>query len=352
MSAENLRLSVIIPFHRNLAQLDECLSALAPVPPWAEVIVAADGAVERCHDLAAARRARVIEIAGPQGPAVARNRAAAEANGDVLVFIDTDVVAAEGVLERFRNIFQEQPDVAAVFGAYDEEPRDGGFMSQYKNLAHSYFHQSSNREARTFWAGLGAIRREVFEEVGGFDERFRRPCVEDIELGYRVSSRGHKVVLEPSIQGCHLKRWTLRSAVVSDLRDRGIPWTQLMLGFSRLDNDLNLQTAQRLAVVFAYFLVLCLALAPTAALWLAPAALSVVALVAINWRYYSFFFQRRGPWFVARAFPVHVLHHLCNGVSFVVGSALFYAANRAGATLPGTVPVTRWTPAPRARQLN
>ena len=142
----------------------------------------------------------------------------------------------------YATVFTQRPELAAVFGAYDERPRDAGFISQYRNLSHSYFHQTSNAEARTFWAGLGAIRREAFDAVGGFDERFGRPSVEDIDFGYRMSGLGYKILLDPTIRGCHLKRWTLRSAIVSDLRDRGIPWTQLMLKFARLDNDLNVQT--------------------------------------------------------------------------------------------------------------
>jgi GT2 family glycosyltransferase len=349
MSAELVRLSVVVPYHRNLAQLEQCLRALEPLPRGVELLIAADGAVDRCHELAATHGAVVIEIEGPRGPAVARNRAAAAATGDVLVFIDSDVVPARGVLEQFRSLFREHPDVAAVFGAYDEQPGDGGFMSQYRNLAHSYFHQQSNREARTFWAGLGAIRRAVFDEVGGFDERFSRPCVEDIELGYRVSSAGHRVLLEPSIRGCHLKRWTLKSSVMSDVCDRGIPWTQLILRFGRLDNDLNLQRNQRVAVVLAYVLLALLALAPFTAMSLPLAAATVVALAALNWRYYGFFLQRRGPWFAARVFPVHVLHHLCNGISFAIGSVLYYTAYRVGTMMPGTLPLTRWNGAPHAR---
>lgn len=342
MPSSELRVSVVVPFHRDLDQLAECLYALHPLPDWAELVVVADGAVESCRHLVSLHGGRVIDVEGPRGPAVARNRGAAAATGDVLVFIDSDVVAAPGVIAKFREVLTRRPDVAAVFGAYDEHPRDTRFMSQYKNLAHSYFHQSSNREARTFWAGLGAVRRKPFNAVGGFDERFSRPTVEDIELGYRLSSRGQKVLLEPSIRACHLKRWTLISAVMSDLRDRGIPWTQLVLKFDRLDNDLNLQRKQRMAVVLSYAMVLALALSLAMPMWLGLAAGLSLALAALNWHYYTFFLRRRGVWFGVRVFPIHVLHHLCNGVSFVTGCALYYATSRAGVALRGAVPLTRW----------
>lgn len=342
MSTRDLRVSVVVPFHRNLAQLEECLAALQPLPAWADLTIAADGAVDRCQGVAMRHGARVVEIDGPRGPAVARNRAVQATTGDIVVFIDSDVVVAPDTLQQFRQLFTARREVAAAFGAYDEEPRDAGFMSQYKNLAHSYFHQISKSEARTFWAGVGAVRRTAFDDVGGFDERFARPCVEDIELGYRLSSHGYKVLLDPSIRGCHLKRWTFRSSVRSDLRDRGIPWTQLILSFNGLDNDLNLQVRQRLAVVLAYAFAAFAIAAVASPLWLLAAALALAGLVAVNADYYAFFARRKGARFALRVVPVHVVHHLCNGVSFAIGTVLFYAT-RVGASLPGALPQTRWT---------
>src|SRR2546421_438484 len=77
----------------------------------------------------------------------------------------------------------------------------------------------------TFWAGLGALRREDFLSVGGFDDiRFLDSSVEDIELGMRLTREGKRLLLDPSIQGKHLKRWTLASMIQTDLGKRGIPW--------------------------------------------------------------------------------------------------------------------------------
>ena len=58
--------------------------------------------------------------------------------------------------------------VAAVFGSYDETP-PGGWFSRYRNLMHRYYHQTARRTARTFWAGCGAVRADLFRRIGGFD---------------------------------------------------------------------------------------------------------------------------------------------------------------------------------------
>ncbi|NJR31347.1 glycosyltransferase [bacterium] len=130
------------------------------------------------------------------------------ATGDILVFIDADVVASVGDLARVAEILEQQPDIAAVFGAYDDAPGHPGFMSQYKNLAHSFIHRTSSTVAQTFWAGFGAVRRDAFLSVGGFDERFERPSVEDIDLGYRLNAAGFRLMLDSTLRCCHLKRWT------------------------------------------------------------------------------------------------------------------------------------------------
>src|SRR4029450_7930169 len=103
------------------------------------------------------------------------------------VFCDADGAAAEDALSGMSRILEQDASIAAVFGAYDLAPPQPNFMSQYRNLSHACVHESGNPEAATFWAGLGAIRAEAFRAVGGFDERFARPSVEDIDLGYRVA---------------------------------------------------------------------------------------------------------------------------------------------------------------------
>jgi glycosyltransferase involved in cell wall biosynthesis len=303
-----------------------------------EVIVAADGAIEDWAPLAASVAARSVVLATRSGPAAARNRGAEAARGAILVFVDGDVVIAHDAIGRMLRVLDRKDAPAAVFGAYDESPPARGFFSQYKNLSHRYVHTTTGGRAQTFWAGLGAVRADAFRAVGGFDERFDRPCVEDIELGYRLTAAGYAIAVETTIQGTHLKRWTLMSSIRSDIVDRGIPWTQLLLRAGAVaQSDLNLTRKLRLSVIVSYGLVV-LAVAGIVwpVLWL-PLPLAVAALVLLNREYYAYFARVRGPWFAAGVVAAHTLHHLCNGVSFVVGLSLFYA-RRLGVILPGSLP--------------
>jgi GT2 family glycosyltransferase len=337
------RFSFIVPFHRDLASLARCLEGLHPLPADSELIVVADGAVEDCRRLASRHHARTLSVPGPSGPAVARNAAAAVAGGEVLVFIDADVVVSRAGLSRLAVVFLEQPQTAAVFGAYDERPADPGFVSQYKNLSHCFIHRTAAVEARTFWAGFGAVRRDAFRRVGGFDERFARPSVEDIDLGYRLTAAGYGILLEPALAATHLKRWTVASTIASDVRDRGIPWTQLIWRYRALSNDLNLRTEHRLSVVLAYLAVALLAIGSYDRRLLIALPPVIAGMALLNHRYYRFLYSRRGAWFAARAFLLRVLQDLCNGLSFAAGTALFFSAHHLGRHLPGALSPESWT---------
>jgi GT2 family glycosyltransferase len=204
-------------------------------------------------------------------------------------------------------------------------------------------HQTSAGEASTFWAGLGALRASVFRSVGGFDERFRRPSVEDIELGYRLTERGYRILLAPEVRGRHLKRWTLRSSLATDVLSRGIPWTQLLYRRTGRSRELNVSLPLRLSVLVSYVCAIALgtSLVIPHAGWVAGVALLI--LISLNRAFYVWLATQRGWWFAVRAVAAHALHHLANGVSYIVGSGLS-VATRLGWRLPGAVAAQPWTP--------
>ena len=274
---------------------------------------------------------------------MARNRGGALATGEILVFVDADVEVSRDALDKLIDGLKANPDVAALFGAYDESPAEQNFISQYKNLAHSYVHQSSHRDAKSFWAGIGAVRAEAFRAVGGFDERFERPSIEDIDLGYRLSQQGRRILLDPSIRGRHLKRWDLWSLVRTDVRDRAIPWTQLIIRSSLFQNDLNLRWTDRASVTVSYALLLSLVLALVSSPLFALAALGLIALlVVLNLGFYRFFAGKRGIGFAVRVVPLHLIHYLCSGFSFLVGSGIFVVKQSTASEVPGAIPPSDW----------
>ena len=314
-----MRISLIVPTYNNPQDLRQCLSALiAASHPGSEIIVVDDASTDDTPAVAARMGARVLRLAKNSGPAAARNYGARHATGEVLFFIDADVVVAPGAVSHVINVFEERADIAAVFGSYDAQPQAAGVVSQYRNLLHHFVHQHGNSEASTFWAGCGAIRRSVFEEIGGFDERrFPKPSIEDIELGYRLRAAGHRILLDKSLQGKHLKRWTLCSVIRTDVSCRAVPWSRLMLEQRNVPDDLNLKGSQRLsgALMGAASVVTPLSAFRVELLVLSLAAL--LAVVVLNRHLYVFFFRQRGLLFAGACILLHLLYYLYSGISYL-----------------------------------
>jgi GT2 family glycosyltransferase len=291
---------------------------LASSTPAAEIIVVDDASTDDTQQVAVMMGVTVVRMPTNSGPGSARNHGARLAQGDILFFVDSDVAVAPDAVARVARVFEERPDVAAAFGSYDDRPKAKGLISQYRNLLHHFVHQNGKEAASTFWAGCGAVRRSVFEELGGFDETFRPTCsVDDIELGYRLRRAGHHIVLDKALQGKHLKRWTFYSCIRTDITHRAVPWSRLILETGIAPNDLNLTWGQR--VSFALVVLACLsvplALFRSEMLVLSAAALGGVLF--LNRDLYAFFFRQRGFLFAAACVPLHLLYYLYSGLAYV-----------------------------------
>jgi len=322
--------SVIIPVYNASKELELCLDALSSSSFRAyEVIVVDDASTDDSAEIGRRKGAFVFSLPHQSGPAAARNFGAQHARGEILLFLDSDVVVKPDTVERVVEDFKRNPDVAAVFGSYDDDPAEQDFFSQYKNLQHHFVHQQSNTEAVTFWAGCGAVRREDFHQVGGFDqERYCQPAIEDIELGLRLKKMGYCIILDKALQVKHLKRWSFVSLLRTDIFARAIPWSKLMLESQRLVKDLNLQTSNRIS---AGLVALCVIVLPFSVLQ--PSLLFLLAsflliIVALNHRLYRFFFQKNGITFALLAFPLHCLYYLYSSISFTACWCVYVLARK------------------------
>ena len=317
-----------MPVHKGTEELKRSLRSLAScMPPSDEVIIVLDGWKDDMSSFTEHTPARIMSIPGPAGPATARNRGALEAKGDILFFMDSDVVIPSNAMAQIKTAFQTEPHLAALFGSYDDCPYQTNFLSQYKNLFHHYVHQRSHTEASTFWAGCGAMRREVFLRTGGFRETYRRPSIEDIELGYRLKKQGYRIRLQKDLQVTHLKRWGVLSLLDADFFCRALPWTTLILKQGGFVDDLNLTISSRVSVTAAYLLILAVAGSLYVPWLVLPAVFLLLLLLVLNWDLYRFFREKRGMLFTLGTIPWHWLYFLYSGLAFGLG-LLCYGMSR------------------------
>ncbi len=279
-------ISVVIPVRNGERELERCLEALQG-SRYAdyECIVVDDGSADGSARVAEGRGRRLIRCPASRGPAAARNLGAREARGDILFFIDADVCVTPDSLGRVAQTFAEDASLDALIGSYDDSPEAPDFLSQYKNLMHHFVHQSGRETASTFWSGCGAIRREVFERYSGFREDYKRPAIEDIELGYRLTRDGARILLDKNLRVKHLKAWTFWRLLKTDILDRGIPWTELILRDSSMPNDLNVQISQRISVALVYLMLAAVGVMAVhfKGLFLVPLLLLLLLLLSAYW---------------------------------------------------------------------
>jgi glycosyltransferase involved in cell wall biosynthesis len=316
MGEETVRtqqISVVMPVFDGEKFLHMSLPALIKMQERGEIIevfVVDDGSHDRSARIAADLGARIIRTRGRKGVAAGRNLGVEHATGDIIWFVDADVVAHEDAARIISNNFSD-PEVTAVFGSYDDRPLGKNFLSQYKNLVHHYYHQQGSRKASTFWAGCGAIRKASFQDVGGFDaERYKLPGIEDIELGYRLRAAGYHIRLAPELQGQHLKLWHVGNLLHTDIFQRALPWSRLILERSMIVNDLNIGVSERWRAALAGILALgLLGAAIRVVPWSLPAGLLLLVPVA-NWHLFRFFHQRKGRVFAIAAILYHQMYYL------------------------------------------
>jgi glycosyltransferase involved in cell wall biosynthesis len=378
--------SVIVPARNCPDHLQQCLAAIAASTCRSfEIIVVDDASTDDTAAIAAEAGARVLRMVVRSGPAAARNHAAELAKGDILFFVDADVCLHSDAMGRVVELFETDATVDAVFGSYDLDPSAPNLISQYKNLLHRFVHQHGSEEACTFWSGCGAIRKTAFQAGGGFDAKFIRPSIEDIELGARLRRMGRRIRLDKRLQASHLKTWTLVGLLRSDVLDRALPWTRMILRERDLPSDLNLTIWQRLCAALTCLaaLVLLFGSIKFPALRLIPlwtlglvalldrltafdepshvsetsrlllsfgavvmiiglfrlghgtlgwgAALGwIVALVIIgNLRLHAFFVRQRGLGFAVMVIPLHLAYYLYSSGALATGIAIHLYEKRA-----------------------
>lgn len=325
-----MRLSVIIPVHNGGNDLQKCLEALmssARLPD--ELIIVDDASTDGSAQLAAKFGTVVVSQSHhPIGPASVRNLGAGQAQGDILLFLDADVMVHTDTLTLVERHFTGHPEITALFGSYDDRPLHRNWISLYKNLQHHFVHHQSTAEASSFWTGVGAIHRDVFLRLGGFASSYSRPSIEDIELGVRLKTSGYRIRLCPDVQVTHLKRWSLHSLLRTDILDRAIPWTRLIYSTDRLPTDLNLDWKSRFSALCVWGILVLFILG----LWFPFAWIGVplVAglLIAANFPLYRFFYQKGGLWFAIGAALLHFFYFLYSSLTFGLISIEYLLAKK------------------------
>ncbi|HLF17272.1 MAG TPA: glycosyltransferase [Candidatus Omnitrophota bacterium] len=189
--------SIIIPAYnceKTIAQAVE--GCLRQTCKGFEVIVVDDGSTDKTYEVIAKYPQISYLRQENAGPASARNAGARLAKGDIIFFTDSDCIPHADWLDKVVIHF-EKGDVGAVAGSYG--------IANPENILARCIHQEiifrHHRLMPAYPKILGsyncAVRKNVFENVGGFNARYRQASGEDNDLSYKILKAGHKIYFEP-----------------------------------------------------------------------------------------------------------------------------------------------------------
>lgn len=200
--------SIIIPYYNSPDTIGRLLGSIqkSKHAPSHEVIVVDDGSKEKYNGYNRYNHyKRYIRLPKNMGPAVARNRGVALARGKFVVFLDSDVELFPDALHNLATIYRDDPDIVAVTGVWVKEQRTRAFFPNYKALRDwSYWinERDSSGYYFLFSTRIASIKKTVFQRLGGFDETYPAPLVEDIELTYRIARR-YAIIFAPNVRVRH-----------------------------------------------------------------------------------------------------------------------------------------------------
>lgn len=242
-ACEHPQVSLIIPIHNHLELTKSCLASLLLHRREIafEVIVVDDASSDNSHAfLSGIKGLRLFRLSEQSGFVLASNKGASEARGNMLVFLNNDTVVQTGWLEALMNLFEQFPDTG-IAGAKLLYPNGvlqeaGGSIFKDGSVWNmGRFEQADNprfnyvREVDYVSAATLAIRKNVFDNLGGFDAHFAPGYFEDTDLAMRVRDTGLKIRYTPFSEVVHLEGATSGTHPESGMKAFQVPHQQKFL---------------------------------------------------------------------------------------------------------------------------
>ncbi len=188
-------ISVIVPAYNAQATLPDLIDAVTGqgYPGGLELIIVDDGSTDRTAEIIKRFPAVRYICQDNAGPASARNRGAREAKGDFLFFTDSDCRPRKGWVAAMMNGFRQE-DVAVVAGSYGiANPSSALARVIHADIMFRH-HVLMPMYPGAFGSYNFAVRRPVFDAVGGFNDKYRRASGEDNDLSYKILATGGRIL--------------------------------------------------------------------------------------------------------------------------------------------------------------
>jgi glycosyltransferase involved in cell wall biosynthesis len=152
-----------------------------------------DASTDSTSEICSKYDVTMVQLKKNQGPAYARNTGAHKSNGDIIIFLDSDVTFPSDIFDMMLLKMKQEPSLAGVGSVSSPEPLNSGFYSRYFAL-HEYHNVTAFSDQNGYYVKYictrcGTIKKNIFEELGGFNEKYKIPSMEDYQFSLRLPHR-------------------------------------------------------------------------------------------------------------------------------------------------------------------
>jgi glycosyltransferase involved in cell wall biosynthesis len=317
--------SVIIPVKNGKATIANCLRSIRrSYYKNFEIIVVDDHSTDGSGEIARSYKCTVIDAKEGTGANNARNIGAVNAKGDILMFVDADILIERetmlGIVETL-----DEDSVDAVVGIYTAKHRHESFISQYKNLWVRYSYIKSPPAIDWLFGSISGIKRDAFHRLGGFNvELLAKHGHDDIELGKRFAKQNLRIELNMDIEVEHLKKYSIRSFIKNEF-NRSMGFAELAIRFRETAQSLkqgfvNVYPSFVISTLFSVLLLVVAIIYLTGNVSLGWLLVAVGIYFVLNIRFLNYLEQVRGLFAMFVMIPFLFLDHLICFVGSVVGT--------------------------------
>ena len=196
-----MKISIVIPVYNASLTLKECLDSIFESSyKNFEVIVVSDHSSDDSVEIAKKYKCKIIELDENKGPAFARNKGAEKSEGDILLFLDSDVILNKNSLNLISEKFLSE-EINAIQGTYSHEPNYKYIATQFYQSYLCYYVWPENKKyATTLVTACFGIRRKIFMGFNGFDTKMKKASCEDEQFGYTLINKGYKILILRNLQ--------------------------------------------------------------------------------------------------------------------------------------------------------
>lgn len=181
-----MKYSIVVPCFNDGKNVERLFLSCGFLDKQFEFIVVDDASKDNTVEILKKYPIQIISLECNCGPAVARNRGVREATGDVIVFCDSDILISDVALGKIKHYFEHEKE-SAIMACGLLLPHNPGFFPRYKYYQELIWAvDCKDTYVNHFSARFGAIKKDMFTKVGGFDESFSTASVEDYDFGYRM----------------------------------------------------------------------------------------------------------------------------------------------------------------------